>query len=134
MLDARLFLHAITSAVSPSCSLFRYHAVVLFGVTGFAESSCRKEKRKTKRNTHHYQYVFILGFNSMLPINYCYAGDRILQLFGLMLCLLMHRLLKSPVHPKTWYLLIRGHNRYCYSRIYMIYLGSSEIQHKKVKM
>ena len=105
-----------------TCNYIRRFSLVIF------------VQRWTKRNAHHYQYVLIFGFNSMLPIHYCYAGDRILRQFGLMLCLLMHRLLKSPVHQQAWYLLSRRHNRYCCSRIYMIYSGSSEIQHKKVKM
>ena len=45
------------------------------------------------------------------------AGDGIFWLSGSIPCLLMHWLLKSPVHQQTWYWLCRIENMYCCSRV-----------------
>ena len=41
-------------------------------------------------------------------------------------CLLVHWLLKSPMHQQAWYWLCRTDNIYCCSRVNFIYLGQAK--------
>ena len=53
----------------------------------------------------------------MLLINSSDAGDGIIRLWWSIPCLLMHWLLKSPVHQQAWYWLCRTDNISTYSRV-----------------
>ena len=68
----------------------------------------------------------------VLSLNSSDAGDGILRFWGSIPSLLMHWLLKSPVHQQAWYYLYRKDNMYCCSRVNVIYLGQakSKIQFK----
>ena len=64
-----------------------------------------------------------------MPVLVCYMLTLLIMkteysvLRGSILCLLMHWLLKSPVHQHTWYYLCRTDNIYCCSRVNFILMG-----------
>ena len=59
-------------------------------------------------------------------LNSFYAGDRIFWLSGSIPCLLMHWLLKVPMHQQAWYWLCRTDNMSCCSRLNFIFLGQAK--------
>ena len=61
-----------------------------------------------------------------MTINSSDAGDGIFRLCGSIPCLLMHWLLKSPVHNQAWYWLCKTENMYFCYRINFIYLGQAK--------
>ena len=56
------------------------------------------------------------------------TGDRIFRIRGLLPCLLMPWLLKSPEPQEAWYWLCRTDNIYCCSRVHFTYLGEAKFK------
>ena len=67
-----------------------------------------------------------MNSNLKLSVNSSDAGDGIIRLWWSIPCLLMHWLLKSPVHQQAWYWLCRTDNISTYSRVNFIYLGPTK--------
>ena len=65
---------------------------------------------------------------AQMGLNSSDAGDGIFQLCESISCLLMHWLLKSPVHQQTWYWLCRTDNMYYCWRMNFIYHKTSNLR------